>query len=66
MNKGGKLKGGDAKAEIIRNKKLVMFRRYDKKLFSYSILGILFKMNKKTAYEIYKRDKGKYKETLSI
>lgn len=48
------------KPNEVRNKELVRKRIEDPMTWSYEELGKLFRLNKKTAYEIFERDVVKY------
>lgn len=43
-----------------RNRIIVLARKTDPEFFTYGVLGKILEMNKKTAYEIYERDKDRY------
>jgi len=52
--------GGRGKRFEDRNRELVELRLKDPKTYSYGRLGIIFTLNKKTAREIFLRDRNRY------
>ncbi len=53
-------KGGKGKTFAIRNEAIVLLRKFNSKRFSFGILGHIFRIDKTTVAEIYRRDNRKY------